>query len=142
MIRVVSALVGFVLALGCVFCGVQPQAHAIGFSQAVMSAPILAEAEGKRVNPADEVLTTEYGQKIDLNNANVRLFRDVRGFYPTLAKIIVENAPYDSVEDALNIPGLSEKQKSKLKANLDRFTVTPPADVFLQGDDRINPGNY
>lgn len=134
MTRLVSALMGFVLMLGCVFFSVQPQAHAVGLT----SASVL----GERVNPADKVLESEYGQKIDLNNANVRLFREVRGFYPTLAKIIVKNAPFETVEAVLEIPGLSEGQIAKLEANLDRFTVTPPADVFLEGDERLNNGNY
>lgn len=134
MSRIVSALMGLILMVGCVFFSVQPQAQALGF----VSASVL----GERVNPADKVLETEYGQKIDLNNANVRLFRDVRGFYPTLAKIIVKNGPFESVEDVLNIPDLSERQRAKLEANLDRFTVTPPSDVFLEGQERLNNGNY
>lgn len=93
-------------------------------------------------NPADAKLAGEYGQKIDLNNANVRLFRQYRGFYPTLAKKIVDNAPYQKVEDVLDIAGLSDRQKSLLQAQFDNFTVTPPADVFNEGGDRYNPGYY
>ena len=99
-------------------------------------------AEIERRNAADAKLNSEYGQKVDLNNANVRLFRDYRGFYPTLARKIVNNAPYNKVEDVLEIPGLSEGQKERLQANLDKFTVTPTADVFNAGGDRYNPGLY
>ena len=99
-------------------------------------------ADIERRNAADAKLNSEYGQKVDLNNANVRLFRDYRGFYPTLARKIVNNAPYNKVEDVLEIPGLSEGQKERLQANLDKFTVTPTADVFNAGGDRYNPGLY
>lgn len=138
MTRVVSAVMGFVLMLGCVFGVAQPQAQALDLSNGFVSAAVL----GERVNAADEVLKSEYGKKIDLNNANVRLFRDVRGFYPTLAKYIVKYSPYEKVEDVLDIPGLSERQLGKLEKNLDRFTVTPPSDVFLEGQERLNNGNY
>lgn len=138
MTRVVSAVMGFVLMLGCVFGVAQPQAQALDLSNGFVSAAVL----GERVNAADKVLESEYGKKIDLNNANVRLFREVRGFYPTLAKLIVKYGPYETVEDVLDIPGLSERQLAKLENNLDRFAVTPPSDVFLEGQERLNNGNY
>ncbi|MFW6357814.1 MAG: photosystem II complex extrinsic protein PsbU, partial [Chroococcales cyanobacterium] len=71
-----------------------------------------------------------------------RAFRQYRGFYPTLASKIIQNAPYENVEDVLDIPGLSERQKERLQANLDNFTVTPQSEVFVEGDDRFNPGVY
>jgi len=94
------------------------------------------------LNPVDLKLTTEYGQKIDLNNSNIREFRELRGFYPNLATKIIKNSPYDNVNDVLDIPGLSGTQKSRLQANLDKFTVTPPSFELIEGDDRINPGVY
>ncbi len=94
------------------------------------------------LNPVDAKLTTEFGQKIDLNNSDIRDFRDLRGFYPNLASKIIKNAPYDDVKDVLNIPGLSESQQSRLQANLDKFTVTEPSKELIEGDDRINPGVY
>jgi photosystem II PsbU protein len=103
--------------------------------------PVLA-AETEIRNPADEVLSGEFGQKIDLNNSNVRLFRKYKGYYPGLAAKIVQNAPYEQVEDVLEIPGLSERQKELLSEHLEDFAVTPPADVFNEGDDRYNPGIY
>lgn len=94
------------------------------------------------LNAVDTKLTTEFGQKIDLNNSHIREFRDLRGFYPNLAKVIIKNAPYDKVEDVLDIPSLSEGQKDRLQANLDKFTVTEPSKELIEGDDRINPGIY
>ena len=94
------------------------------------------------LNAADAKLTTEFGAKIDLNNSDIRDFRDLRGFYPNLAGKIIKNAPYQEVEDVLNIPGLSATQKERLQANLEKFTVTEPYKEFIEGDDRFNPGVY
>ena len=94
-----------------------------------------------RRNAADDKLSQIKG-KLDLNNSDVRDFRALRGFYPTLASKIIQNAPYENVEDVLDIPGLSEKQKERLQANLDNFIVTDVADVMNSGDDRYNPGVY
>lgn len=68
----------------------------------------------------------ELGQKIDLNNANMVAFTDCPGLYPTLARLIVQNSPYQKVEDVLQLPGLSDRQKQLLTANLDHFTVSAP----------------
>lgn len=105
------------------------------------SSSILA-AETPRTNRADEKLATEYGKKLDLNNSSVRKFRVYPGLYPTLASLIIKNAPYEKVEDVLNIPGLTEAQKDLLKANLDNFTVTDVESVFIEGDNRLNNGLY
>jgi photosystem II PsbU protein len=94
------------------------------------------------LNPMDVKLTTEYGKKIDLNNSDIRDFRELRGFYPNLASKIIKNAPYDQVDDVLNISGLSATQQTRLQANLDKFTVTEPSKELIEGDDRINPGVY
>jgi photosystem II PsbU protein len=105
------------------------------------SSSILA-AETPRTNRADEKLATEYGKKLDLNNSGVRNFRVYPGFYPTLASLIIKNAPYEKVEDVLNIPGLTQAQKDLLKANLNNFTVTDVESVFIEGDNRLNNGLY
>jgi photosystem II PsbU protein len=73
-----------------------------------------------------EPLCPELGKKIDLNNANMIAFKNCPGFYPNLAQLIVKNGPYQKVEDVLEIPGLSDRQKELLKAQLDTFKVTPP----------------
>jgi photosystem II PsbU protein len=78
----------------------------------------------KAVDRKDGITCVEFGQKIDLNNANIIAFMDCQGFYPTLAKLIVNNGPYQTVEDVLNIPGLSDRQKELLTTYLDQFTVT------------------
>ena len=108
----------------------------------ISSVGFVGSAVAANLNPVDAKLTTEFGQKIDLNNDQNRKFRDLRGFYPNLASKIINNAPYDSVEEVLEIPGLSERQKQRLEANFDQFVVTPPADELIEGGDRLNPGLY
>lgn len=135
----IFAVFALVLAL-CGFIG-QPQAQAFNLSSVNLSTSgMIVAASG--LNAADAKLTTEFGQKIDLNNSHIRQFRELQGFYPGLASKIIKNAPYDNVEDVLDIPGLSETQKARLQANLDKFTVTEPAKELIEGDDRYNPGVY
>lgn len=93
-------------------------------------------------NVADTKLGTEYGHFIDLNNSNIYTFTKVRGLYPAIARMVIENAPYDSVEDVLEIPNLTESQRQLLEANLDKFTVTPVEPALIGGQDRLNPGIY
>jgi photosystem II PsbU protein len=92
-------------------------------------------------NPINERLG-RVNAKLDLNNSNVLAFRRYPGLYPTLARKIIRNAPFDTVEDVLNIPGLSDREMELLQANLDHFVVTPPEPALTEGDDRINPGIY
>jgi photosystem II PsbU protein len=102
-----------------------------------------AEAsEADLINVVDEKLGSSYGAKIDLNNANVQNFVAYKGLYPTLAGLIVKNAPYDSVDDVLSIPGLSDRQKEVLEANLDNFTATNVETALVEGADRFNNGVY
>ncbi|MDJ0578659.1 photosystem II complex extrinsic protein PsbU [Crocosphaera sp.] len=108
----------------------------------ISSVGFVGSAVAAELNPVDSMLTTEFGQKIDLNNDHIRQFRDLRGFYPNLAAKIIKYAPYDTVEEVLDIPGLSDRQKQRLESNLDKFVVTPPADELNEGGDRLNPGLY
>ncbi len=85
---------------------------------------------------------SELGAKIDLNNTNMRSFRLYQGMYPTLASLIVKNAPYENVEDVLEISGLTERQKETLRTNLGSFTATPQESALIEGADRINNGIY
>lgn len=68
----------------------------------------------------------EFDQKIDLNNANIVAFTECQGFYPTLARQIIQNSPYEKVEDVLNISELSDRQKDLLQSQLKNFTVSEP----------------
>lgn len=107
------------------------------------SVSVLAvESQSVLRNRADEKLGTAFGQKIDLNNTNVRVFQKYPGMYPNLARKIIQNAPYNQIEDVLDIPGLTERQKQILQANIDNFTVTEVESAYTLGDDRYNNGIY
>ncbi|WP_299492592.1 photosystem II complex extrinsic protein PsbU [Acaryochloris sp. IP29b_bin.137] len=93
-------------------------------------------------NPVDAKLETDYGKKIDLNNTNVIAFSQFKGLYPTIAGKVVQNAPYSSVEEVLNIGGLTEFQKKMLQQHLGDFTVTDPDPALVGGQDRYNTGAY
>ena len=132
----------FGLCLGCL--GLKPSQQAIAGNLSLTAWPsvsILAVEPGK-LNKADRKLAEIGGEKLDLNNSPLRSFRKYRGMFPTIAAMIVDNAPYETVEDVLEIPDLTEGQKKLLKANIDNFTVTPPADVYIEGDYRLNTGSY
>lgn len=133
------------LLIGCLgWFGVFPR-YSLAAEVSVVTfhpVPVLAEALAPLRNRADAKLGTEFGKKIDLNNTNVRAFQKYPGLYPHLAREIIGNAPYDQVDDVLSIPGLSERQKQILQANLDNFTVTEADTVFNEGDDRYNNGIY
>ena len=103
----------------------------------VQSSTVLA-----RVNTADAKRQELIKGKLDLNNSDVREFRRLRGFYPSLASKIIQNAPYESVEDVLEIPGLSDSQIERLQANIDEFFVTDMDPSMNAGGDRYNPGLY
>lgn len=142
MKALVRLLTVFSLLLGCLgWLGTTQTAKAADFNlTAFRSVPVLVAASLR--NPADEKLAEVYGKKIDLNNTNVRAFQKYPGLYPTLAGKIIKNAPYQKVEDVLDIDGLSERQKQVLQANLDHFTVSEVVPAFTEGDDRFNNGIY
>jgi photosystem II PsbU protein len=131
------------LLVGCLgWLGFPKTAHAFPMQNVnLQSYPVLL-AEAPLRNTADDKLATEFGKKIDLNNTNVRAFRKYPGMYPTLARKVVDNAPYKSVNDVLDIPKLSARQKDLLQANLNNFTVTDVDTTFVEGGDRYNNGYY
>ena len=135
----VLALVG--LLLGC--WGLIPYQNVRAADLTLVNWPStsLLAVESSRINDADAKLG-EIGDKIDLNNSVLRIFREYPGMYPTLAAKIIENAPFKTVEEVLEMPGLTEPQIEVLKANLNNFTVTPPASALLEGDSRLNDGIY
>ncbi|WP_322742314.1 photosystem II complex extrinsic protein PsbU [Gloeocapsopsis crepidinum] len=142
MKRLIRVLTILFLIVGCMgWLGVPQQAIAADWSSVTLPSVTIL---GVEVVPrrADDKLATDFGKKIDLNNTNVRAFQQYPGMYPNLAKKIIKNAPYENVEDVLEIEGLSDRQKELLQANLDKFTVTEPEAAFVEGDDRVNNGIY
>lgn len=142
MIKQLGRLLALVvITVGCFMGMSHPLTLANPLNPMVFSSSSLLAVEDSRVNLADEKLG-QVGQKIDINNTAVRAFRQYRGMYPTLGALIIKNAPYNKVEDVLNIPGLTEAQKEVLKANLGNFTVTPSESALNEGDNRLNNGLY
>ncbi|KGF71595.1 hypothetical protein DO97_17255 [Neosynechococcus sphagnicola sy1] len=141
MKRFIHLLTVLSLGIGLLgWFGLPQPALAIDFNQ-VRATAVLAVEEPIR-NTVDDKLGTDFGKKIDLNNTNVRAFRQYAGMYPNLARIIVENAPYASVDEVLAIPGLNDVQKSVLQSNLGNFTVTDVESALVEGGDRYNNGIY
>jgi len=140
MKRLVRLLAVLVMLIGCL--------GGLGLAQPALAANLTGGFAPKfiAVEAVKDVvgakLKSEFGKKIDLNNTNVRAFLKYPGLYPTLAKEVVKNAPYSQVEDVLEIPGLTEKQKEVLRSYLDSFTVTDVEPALVEGQDRINPGIY
>ena len=136
MKKIVSILAALLLIVGAWGFAPAAQASETGIFT-IHSSALFA-----RINTADDKRTELIKGKLDLNNSDVREFRKLRGFYPGLASKIIQNAPYESVEDVLEIPGLSSRQVERLQANLDEFFVTDVEASMNAGGDRYNPGLY
>ncbi|MGL5079926.1 MAG: photosystem II complex extrinsic protein PsbU [Microcoleaceae cyanobacterium] len=143
MKRFVSFLASLSLFVTCLggFGILRADANPISMTFFNSTSPSTILAVENLRNRADEKLA-EVGKKIDLNNSSIREFRQFRGMFPNLAKVIIDNAPYDSVDDVLKIPGLAKQQEDLLRANLDSFTVTPVTSVLQEGNFRLNTGTY
>jgi photosystem II PsbU protein len=147
MKRLVRFFATLSLVIGCLgWLGSSQSAMAanLGDLSAVLrpSTLLAAETTESLRNAVEDKMATDFGKKIDLNNTNLRAFRQYPGLYPTLASLIFKNAPYQSVDDVMRIPGLTEQQKETLQANLKNFTVTDVSKELVEGDDRINNGIY
>lgn len=137
MKKVVGILAALLLLIGSMGFAGAAQANEMEVFN-VGSSTLIA----RRVNTADAKRQELVKGKLDLNNSDVREFRQLRGFYPSLASKIIQNAPYNNVEDVLDIPGLSDSQMERLQANIDRFVVTDVEASMNAGGDRYNPGLY
>ncbi len=78
------------------------------------------------------------GDKIDLNNANIRAYLKLPGVYPTIASKIVTNGPFKTVQDVYNIDGLSAAEKDTLKKFESKFVVMDGKPEYVV--DKINNG--
>ena len=127
------------LLVGSIILGGEKPASAALLNSQLAPSPVVAF---ELRNAVDDKLSTDYGSKLDVNNTNVAAFRNYRGLYPTIAGKIVKYAPYDAVEDVLDIPGLSDAEIQRIKDNLDNFTISPPDPALVEGADRYNNGVY
>mmetsp|Transcript_746 Transcript_746/g.1088 ORF Transcript_746/g.1088 Transcript_746/m.1088 type:complete len:156 (-) Transcript_746:38-505(-) len=80
------------------------------------------------------------GDKVDINNANIRAYIKLPGMYPGTASKIVSNGPYKTVSDLYSIKGLSDVEKATLKKYEDKFVIFEQQPMY--GIDRINNGLY
>lgn len=138
--KFLGTVMAIALAMGCLGGLMAQPANAAGFSVLSFNTSSLVLAEAR--NSADDKLATDFGKKIDLNNTNVRAFTQYPGMYPSIAKEIIKYAPFDTVDDVLKIPGLTDRQKDILTKNLDKLTVSAPEATFVEGADRYNNGIY
>jgi len=104
MKRFISILAALLLIVGSWGFAPTAQASETGLVNLNLQSSTLVA----RINTADAKRKELIRGKLDLNNSDVREFRKLRGFYPNLASKIIQNAPYNSVEDVLEIPGLSD----------------------------------
>jgi len=144
----VLMILGLVLGLTSGFANPQPAAAADMGRFTMSTVPVVlaeTDAEAERRNAVERKLQNKFGEKIDLNNSNVRVFARYPGMYPTLAGKILratKNEPFSSIDDVFNMPGLTDREISILERYEDRFVVTPPETAIVEGGDRFNNGIY
>lgn len=80
------------------------------------------------------------GDVIDVNNANVRAYLKLPGFYPGLAGLIVSNGPYKSTDEISSLPGITAAMKESLSKYKDNLIALEPAPEYEL--DKLNNGLY
>ena len=73
--------------------------------------------------------------KIDINNAFVTDYKQLRGMFPHAAGLIASNGPYASVNDIMKLPGANENDKKLFAQYKSQFVALPPGRTF---NERIN----
>ena len=91
----------------------------IGAAAVPMAANALVDYEGLPYLGGSEV--------IDINNANIRVYTRLPGMYPNIAKQIVSNVPYKSVDELLSLKTLSTEQKEVVKKYQKNLIALQPA---------------
>lgn len=142
MKKLMRGLLSLSLCLSVLLGWFMQESPALAVSSIRSGEALVIAVEPSPRNIVDEKLSTEFGRKLDLNNSNIRAFQKYPGLYPKLARMIIQNAPYQKVEDVLKIPGLTEQQRELLQQNLEHFTVTEVTPALVEGGDRYNPGIY
>merc|ERR1712205_226058 len=77
-------------------------------------------------------------EKIDVNNANVRVYAKLPGMYPGAAGKIVTHGPYKSVSEIYAF--MNEKEKAATKKYESRLITLEPSAMYVI--DRVNNGLY
>lgn len=116
--------------------------------RAVLIAAVAAAAAAVGAAPVPPAAATvEYAgvpflggsEVVDINNANVRAFMKYPGMYPTLAGKIATHGPYASVEDVMNIPGLTSAQKDLLNKYKGKMVALRPTPEYVRWLDTRSP---
>ena len=82
----------------------------------------LAEASAKAGEPAQgQVAASQTGAGISLNTASQSQLESLPGIGPAYAQRIIENRPYQQIEDLLKIPGIGEKTFAKIKDKISLY---------------------
>eukprot|EP00981_Chlorochromonas_danica_P010155 scaffold3051_cov167-Ochromonas_danica.AAC.14 len=110
------------------------------FTASVIGASLFVGSQARAEIDYEGVKYLGGGDKIDLNNANIRSYTQFKGYYPTLASKIVSNGPYKTVADVYNIPGLTSAEKDNLKKFENKFVVLDEKPEYVM--DKINNGLY
>ncbi|OEU19295.1 hypothetical protein FRACYDRAFT_164441, partial [Fragilariopsis cylindrus CCMP1102] len=63
--------------------------------------------------------------KLDINNAPVADYMQLRGMYPTIGGKISNGGPYSSMKDVYKLQSLSKEEKSTVKKCEKFLTATP-----------------
>jgi len=140
MKRLLGLLAVLGLLVGYLGLSLPQPAQASALSSITFHPEAIVVAETR--NAVEAKLKGGFSEKLDINNAAVRAFSKYPGMYPTIATIVIKNAPYSKVEDVLKIPNLTAKQKEILEANIGNLIVTDPDAALVQGQDRYNNGLY
>jgi photosystem II PsbU protein len=91
-------------------------------------AAIIQPAFALNSEPADNEIVKEQRQvtdKLDINNAPVADYMQLRGMYPTIGGKISNQGPYSSVKDLYKLQSLSKEEKSTIKKYENFLTATP-----------------
>jgi photosystem II PsbU protein len=99
---------------------------AVAAAAAALIAPVASQANIEYAN----VGYLGGGDQIDVNNANVRAYLKIPGFYPGLAGLIVKNAPYKSTDEINKIPELTETMKATLVKYKENLVALEPAPEY------------
>jgi photosystem II PsbU protein len=105
---------------------------------AIVAAPALANAETEYPN----VPFLGGSDQVDVNNANIRVYTRFPGMYPTIAGIIVKNAPYASTQEIES--KIAAKLTPEMKAIFSKYqknlVALKPAPEYQE--DQWNNGLY
>eukprot|EP01031_Cornospumella_fuschlensis_P039289 gene39289-47819_t len=110
------------------------------FTASVVGASLFFGQQARAEIDYDGIKYLGGGDKIDLNNANIRAYTKLPGVYPNLAAKLVNNGPFKSVADIYNIQGLTSAEKEALKKYESKFVALEEKPEYVL--DKINNGLY